>query len=81
MITLKKTPGKDFLILNISDPQLGNGEWENVLVIKDGVAFVESADCPDEVCVAHLPISREGETIVCLPHRLVIRIVGGDPNE
>ena len=60
---------------------LGNGEWENVLVIKDGVAFVESADCPDEVCVAHLPISREGETIVCLPHRLVIRIVGGDPNE
>ncbi len=28
MITLQKTPGKDFLILNLTDPQLGNGEWE-----------------------------------------------------
>lgn len=28
MITLKKTPGRDFIILNISDPQLGNEEWE-----------------------------------------------------
>lgn len=27
MITLKKTPGKDFLVLNLSDPQLGNAEW------------------------------------------------------
>lgn len=27
MLTLKKTPGKDFLILNLSDPQLGDGEW------------------------------------------------------
>ncbi len=27
MITLKKTPGKDFKILNLTDPQLGNGEW------------------------------------------------------
>lgn len=28
MITLQKTPGRDFIILNISDPQLGNEEWE-----------------------------------------------------
>ncbi len=27
MITLKKTPGKDFIILNLTDPQLGNKEW------------------------------------------------------
>lgn len=60
---------------------LGEGEWENLLVIKNGEAFVESADCPDGVCTAHLPISKIGETIVCLPHRLVIRVVGGDSNE
>lgn len=28
MFTLKKTPGKDFLVLNLTDPQLGDGEWE-----------------------------------------------------
>lgn len=27
MITLQKTPGKPFLVLNLSDPQLGDGEW------------------------------------------------------
>lgn len=27
MFTLKKTPGKDFIILNITDPQLGSAEW------------------------------------------------------
>lgn len=28
MITLKKAPDKDFIVLNLSDPQLGDGEWE-----------------------------------------------------
>ena len=27
MFTMKKTPGKPFLVLNLSDPQLGDGEW------------------------------------------------------
>lgn len=28
MITLPKKPNRDFLVLNLSDPQLGNGEWD-----------------------------------------------------
>lgn len=28
MFTLKKIPDRDFLVLNISDPQLGDNEWE-----------------------------------------------------
>ena len=28
MITLKKNPDKDFIILNLTDPQLGDPEWE-----------------------------------------------------
>ena len=51
-----------------------NGEQENLLVIRDGVALVESASCPDGICAAHKPISREGESIVCLPHRVVITV-------
>ena len=46
----------------------------NILVIKDGVAFIESASCPDKICVAHKPISRDRETVVCLPNRVVIRV-------
>ena len=52
------------------------GGWRNVLVIKDGKASVTEADCPDGLCVSHRSISKIGETIVCLPHKLVISIVG-----
>lgn len=57
-----------------TEVRIGSELGENILVIKDGKAYVSSADCPDGICVSHYPISREGETIVCLPHRLVIRI-------
>ena len=46
----------------------------NVLVIKDGLAFVEAATCPDKICVSHKPILRDGETVVCLPNRVVISV-------
>ena len=51
------------------------GEELNLLVIKDGKAYVETATCPDGICAAHKPISREGESIVCLPHNLIIEII------
>ena len=53
-----------------------NGEngQENELVIKDKKAYVSKANCPEKICVSHRPIGKSGETIVCLPHRLVIEI-------
>ncbi len=50
-------------------------EQLNRLVIRDGQAFVETATCPDGICASHRPISREGESIVCLPHRVVVTVV------
>lgn len=55
-----------------------DGEISNTLVIKDGKAHVEHASCPDGICVAHKPISREGESIVCLPNRVVITVVSSE---
>lgn len=46
----------------------------NTIVIRDGNARVESADCPDHICVDHKPIEETGETIICLPHKLVVEI-------
>jgi hypothetical protein len=54
-----------------------NGEELNLLIIKDGKAYVETATCPDGICAAHKPITREGESIVCLPHRVVITVITG----
>lgn len=47
---------------------------ENVIDIKDGKVSVTSATCPDQICVQQGEISEKGETIVCLPHKLVIEI-------
>lgn len=64
----------------VVDITTDDGEM-NRLVIRDGKAFMESATCPDGVCVSHRPISREGETIVCLPHKVVVTVNGGNENE
>ena len=47
---------------------------KNKLVISNGKARVSSANCPDKICVSHREISNVGESIVCLPHKLVISI-------
>ena len=55
-----------------------NNENYNVVVIKDGKVSVVEADCPDGICEEYRPISYVGETIICLPHKVVVEIVGGD---
>ncbi len=53
-----------------------NNENINVVVIENGKVCVTEADCPDGICKEYRPISYVGETIVCLPHKVVIEIVG-----
>ena len=53
----------------------------NVLVIHNGEAWVEEADCPDALCQKTGRISRTGQSVICLPHRLVIEITGGEVQE
>ena len=47
---------------------------ECILIIKDGEAYMQEADCPNQICVHHSPISHKGESIVCLPNRVIIEI-------
>ncbi len=51
------------------------GEYNNRLVIRDGKAYIEEATCPDGICVDHSPIFRNGESIVCLPQRVVVTVI------
>lgn len=56
---------------------IGEDEW-NVLQISHGTAAVVEANCGDFTCVRTGEISREGESVVCLPHHLIIRVEGGE---
>ncbi len=46
----------------------------NTVVIRDGSVYVSEAGCPDKICVEHRPISKSGETVVCLPLKLVVEV-------
>ena len=48
----------------------------NVLTIKNGEAFMSYSQCPDHTCENTGRIKYVGQTIVCLPNRLTISIVG-----
>ena len=51
---------------------------KNILVIKDGKAYMSHADCPDKTCVRTGAISKTGEQIICLPNRVYISIIGAE---
>ena len=55
---------------------IGDADY-NVLQISGRAAAVIDANCGDHTCINTGAVRREGETIVCLPHRLLIRIEGG----
>ncbi len=53
-------------------------ESYNTLCVSDGMVSITDANCGDHTCVRTGRISREGESIVCLPHKLTVTIVGGE---
>ena len=64
-----------------ADVVIGEGERTNRLIIKDGAAYVTDASCPDHLCVKQGEARFSGETIVCLPNKFVVTIVGGEDGE
>lgn len=47
----------------------------NILHIEDGQIWIHDASCPDRVCISQGKISYDGEIIVCLPNKMLIKIV------
>ena len=60
-----------------SGPASAQYDYYNVVTISGGTVSVTEASCKNQVCVKHGAISRAGESIVCLPNRLVVRIENG----
>ena len=52
----------------------------NILVIRDGQAWLSEANCPDLLCVKQGKIHYTGQVITCLPNRLTVTVEGGESN-
>lgn len=51
-----------------------DGGYNLIVVGPEGVSITE-ADCPDQLCVKQGLIDGGGQSIICLPHRLCVRLV------
>ena len=66
---------------DLSKDQTIDIQGTNTLEIHDGKARMSSADCPDKLCVHQKAVSRDGESIICLPNKVVVSIEGGEDRE
>ncbi|MDY3917646.1 MAG: NusG domain II-containing protein [Candidatus Limivivens sp.] len=73
--------GQSFGIYSLQDSRVIDTGTGNRLEIRDGTIRMIWADCPDELCLHQKAASRTGENIVCLPHKLVVRILSGEEAE
>lgn len=52
----------------------------NVITVKDGEVTVSEADCRDQISWS-IKNQENAETIVCLPHKLVVTVTGDKPGD
>lgn len=81
---MRYTEGGIFFTWYEERPDQITSTWEksyNLLAISGDRVWMEAADCRDQVCVHHIPVSTGGETIICLPNRLVVEIVNDADGE
>ena len=62
--------GKVFGTYLLSEDRTVSVNETNIVLITEGTVSMESADCPDQ-------IKRSGESIICLPNKVVVSIEGG----
>lgn len=60
-------------------PLVQNGRYplnggSNILIIENGYAWLEDADCPDKLCVRQGKVHLDGQVITCLPNKLTVTI-------
>lgn len=68
-IPLSTHKGEEIIEINL-------GGHENIILIKDDTIKMIDADCPDSLCIYQGKISKVGQSLVCLPNKVMIEIKG-----
>ena len=66
--------GEEYGSYSLEEDQVIKVGDTNVCEIKDKKVSMISADCPDQLCIHQRTIQLQGETIVCLPNKVVLEI-------
>ena len=68
--------GEEYGSYSLEEDQVIKVGDTNVCEIKDKKVSMITADCPDQLCIHQRTIQLQGETIVCLPNKVVLEITG-----
>ena len=68
-------------VYNMQEDQVITINETNTLSVKEGRAEMIYADCPDQLCVHQQAISKNRESIICLPNKVVVTVESGQENE
>lgn len=52
----------------------GYHDGTNILVINNHKAFIKHASCPDKLCQKQGKISKVGQSLICIPNRVVVEV-------
>lgn len=77
-----RVDGEEMYRINLSavreeyDIEITTEYGSNTVHVSPGSIAVTESNCPDKVCVRQGAISQSGVPIVCMPHKLSVRIEG-----
>lgn len=60
--------------------EVNENNGKNTIKIHDNGVEMTFADCPDKVCVKTGYINKPGQSIVCLPHKVNVKIISDEEN-
>ncbi len=52
----------------------------NIVKIEDGYAYMYESNCSDKICIHMGKIKDAGDNIICLPNRVLVKIVADNDN-
>lgn len=77
--------GREYSRFLLSDEEreilIENGGRVNVIHIRGESVLMKNTDCPDRLCTKKGEIRKIGESIVCLPNKIFIEIIGSSEED
>ncbi|AQZ46671.1 NusG domain II-containing protein [Paenibacillus larvae] len=72
--------GKEFKTVELTQEEqiieVKSDHGLNIIKVHDYGVEMTDADCPDEVCLTFGFVTKPGQNIVCLPHRVLVEVIG-----
>ena len=73
---IPRETGRTVEVRTAGEYRISSEGYTLILKIENGNASISSSDCKCGICTAHAPISHAGESIVCLPAGVTVRVCG-----